>query len=279
MNQTIKTTFLFILLILGSKLGICQNTISSKGNVITKDAENLMGTISFDPSDEITSIVYEDLNGNKKTFTADDLLGIRLNDGSYFVQQPKIKSGIFVQKLFEGKLSVYKSKNQYILFDYYENLIYLNPNSGESAKRENYTTLFKITSGLCKIEKNFPYRKFKMNDKTLISIFREHHNCDNEKYTTYNKQTIEVDFSAAIGTMFQTSPILESRLRASSNHSISPMIQVGGRFKSSKPQYKKISLDISMLWNQFNSEVIVIEENSTNTISSKEKTKMALDDL
>lgn len=251
-----------------------QNTFSSKGNIITKDAENLMGMISFDQNNEITSVIYEDQNGNRKTYTTENLLGFRLKDGSYFVQQTKIKTGVFIQKLFEGKLSLYKSNDQYIIIDYYGDLIYLNPNSGEAAKRENYNTIFAITAGLCKIEDGFPYKAFSMDNKTLTAILREHHHCESEKYTSYYKQSFETDFFVGLGGVFQYSSMNNNQLKASSIFNTSLGVLAQARIRSTNPKNKKFNLDIALLLNQSNSELIAVQENSASTISSKEEFKI-----
>jgi hypothetical protein len=170
-----------------------------------------------------------DINSSVVTYTPDEIISYRFNDGKYFISKkinPSDTSNIFFEFLFDGIVDLY---------DYFDEtgahyLISKSNNTIQELKNETKTLMvngveYKKESreyiGLLKsvfVESPSLLKKtesLSLNFNPLIQIAEEYHRevCPNEECITYARKKIRTKFSPALMAGYFTSDLLLGEVR------------------------------------------------------------------
>lgn len=259
---------------LGLEASLAQELSFKSGYILTNDGNKIKGKIHYDKELNPTTVLFINSDGNQTIFSPNQIRGFKIKGGNFFSENNKIKGDEFIEQVFKGKISLFIHKNQLILTDYNDDLVFLNTEDNEKSRLENYNILLSLTSGLCYIEKSNPYKAFKNDIGSIIAILREFHYCESEAYKIYYKQPLILAYNLSLGFLFQSYPLSSPSWEAESPNGFSPFFLAGIQIKSPEPKLKKTRLDLGLGLSQSTITTIIFEENSIKAISGRQVTNV-----
>ncbi|QSE96209.1 hypothetical protein [Fulvivirga lutea] len=237
----IKKVFYTALFCIIAHLNTAQNVFKSDF-IITNEYDSIFGLIEIIKPNKL---IQFETNKTYNTYGPDQIKRFGLKDGTVF--STEIISEQFVNVLIEGKLSLYSSKESYILIKEGQKDPYILNKETKDNKWKGYLSYMTRD---CLSSDQFSKLNLRLTSQKLYEISKAYNICDKSNYISYlsDNKWMKINYGLSLGMV--NSIIKVGRKDANSNHlpdkysSIDPTIGIMFEFSTQNQQRSTYQIEM-----------------------------------
>ncbi|MGM0581554.1 MAG: hypothetical protein ACQETL_12780 [Bacteroidota bacterium] len=192
---------LSVFVILYSFTSISQKDFRN-GYIITNQNDTINGQIEYQSFyNNSTSCIFRK-NGKTKTYLPKELFGYGFKDYKFY--KSGILEGKFVEFLVEGKISLFRYENSYIVQKDDEIFELIGRNNGSENNKNKWKGIITYITSDCEIISRTSISKLAYTEKGLKKVIIEYNNCkgENIKVFKYNEKWIAFKLGGIVGVNY-----------------------------------------------------------------------------